>query len=141
MPVAAIIAGVIGAAGIGVSLSGARKAENAAKRASAEEARLEGIVTEEKLRQMVIEEATVRGETIGMAAASGVEVGKGSVIDILAEQAYNFTRERAAVKSAGATRASNALSRGSMAAQQARYEGISTALNQAANIALLFRNG
>lgn len=139
MPIGAIIAGVIGAAGIGVSLSGAKKAERAAKSQAAEEARLEGIVTEEKLRQMNIEEMVTRGETIAAAAASGVEVGKGSVLDILSEQAYNFQRERGAVKSAGATRASNALARGSMAASQARYQGISTALNQAANIALLYQ--
>lgn len=139
MAIAAIVAGVIGVAGIATSLSGSAKAAKAAKGAAANEARLEGIVTEEKLRQMVIEEEDIRGQTIADAAASGIEVGKGSVTDILAEQAYNFTRERAAVKGAGATRAANALTRGSMAAQQARYEGIGTALNQAANIALLFR--
>lgn len=154
MAIAAIISGVIGAASIGTSLIGGRKAEKAAKAQAAEEARLEGIVTDEKLRQMDIERDVVRGETIAQAAASGVEVapgmqdlfdqyggvyGKGSVLDILSEQAVNFDREREAVVGAGATRAANALTRGSMAATQARYEGISTALNQAANIALLFR--
>ena len=156
MPVAAIVGAVIGVAGIATSLSGARSAEQRAEEQAEEEARLEGIVTEERLRQMDVEEMVTRGETIAAAAASGVEVsgrqadmdgpvgeksvmGKGSVVDILAEQAYNYAREREAVSEAGATRAANALSRGAMAAEQARYQGISTALNQAANIALLFR--
>ena len=141
MPLAAAVVGaVLGGASIATSLSGQRKAGRAAREAAEEEARLEGLVTEEALRQMQVEEMVVRGETIASAAASGVEVNKGSVTDVLAEQAYNFQRERAATRNAGATRARNALNRGSAAASAARYEGISTALNQASNIALMFRH-
>ena len=147
MPVAAAIGAVVGIAGIVTSLSGAKKAERAAKAAAKEEARLEGIVTREKLRQMGIDQLRTEGETILGGAASGVEVGDGrgdnavmetSVTSILDEVRKNYGNERSAVARAGATRAANALTRGSNAASIARYQGISNALNYTGMIANAF---
>ena len=139
MPIA--IAGAI-AAGIGAvsSIVGRAKAAKAAKRAAREEARLEGIVTAEKIRQLHIQERVMKGETIAGYAGGGVKAfhggtggqgGRGPAIGsakpVLAEQAKEFRQERAVTGEAGASRSSNALSRGAMMADQYRYSSYASA--------------
>jgi len=116
-------------AAIGViSLIGASKAKSSARKAAAEEARLEGIVTGAKIETLQQEETVLRGQTIAGAAGSGVNVTKGSPLQILAEQAKTFAREKKTVATAGASRAAQAKTRGRMVGQQAMYHGISSAL-------------
>lgn len=107
------------------SLFGGRSAEKAAKRQAREEARLEGIVTLEKVRKLFIEERITRGQTEAAAAASGVDVRRGSVAQILAEQATEFARETGFTREVGASRAANIRQQGAAIGAQARYQGIS----------------
>jgi hypothetical protein len=117
----------VGIAAVGAisSLIGGSKAEKAAKRQAREEARLEGIVTGEKLRKLRIEEQITKGQTIAAGAASGVDVRRGSVAMILAEQQREFTRERHITEQVGASRAANIRQQGAAIGAQARYQGIS----------------
>jgi hypothetical protein len=131
---AAIVGAVFAGIGALSSIMGGRKADRDAKRAAAEEARLEGLVTREKVRQIGVEERVMRGDTIAAVAGSGVKAGEGSPLQILAEQAREFGRQRSIVSEVGATKAAAALTRGSMIGQQARYQSYSTASNQFAQM-------
>jgi hypothetical protein len=118
-----------GAAVIGAvsSIFGSKKAGDAAKEQARKEAVAEGIVTGEKLRLSVQEEARLRGQTIAAVAASGVEVGKHSPMDVLAEQAAEYTRQRGVIKQVGATKAAAALAQGSAIASAAKWQGYAAA--------------
>lgn len=109
------------------SIIGGNKAKHASKRASREEARLEGIVTGQKIRELFAEERQLHGDTIGAAAGSGVDVGFGSVLDVLSEQASTFERTRDVTRQVGASKASVALQRGSMIGNLYQSQGISSA--------------
>jgi len=129
-----IIAGILSGVGAIASLAGGREAEKAADRQAAEEARLEGIVTDEKIRQLGVEEEVVRGETIASVAGSGVKVDSGSPLMVLATQASEYERLRNVTREAGASRAANALARGDLVGKQAKYGSYSSAANQFANM-------
>lgn len=142
---------IVGAAlaGLGAitGIIGGNKASKAAKKQAREEARLEGIVTAEKVRQLEKQEVITRGETIAGYAGSGVKVGKnitseglrgmsGSPLMVLAEQAREFARERQVTQEAGASRAAQALGSGKAIADQYKYGGYSQA---ASGFAQMFR--
>jgi hypothetical protein len=131
------------AAGIGAlsSILGGRSAAKDAKRAAAEDARLEGIVTREKIRQIGVEERVLRGETIAAAAGSGVKAGVGSPLQILAEQAREFGRQKTITSEVGASKAASALQRGQMAGSQAKYSSYSSAANQFASMFNILGSG
>lgn len=95
---------------------------------------MEEAVTEERLRQLRVEERTMAGETRGRVAASGARVTSGSALEVLAEQEREFARERAITAEVGASRAQTALKRGENLARQYRYQGYSDAAGSLANI-------
>ncbi len=135
LAVAGIAANVVGA---GLSLFGASSAKTAAENAAAREAKLEGKVTDERIRQISRQETIMRGQTVAATAGGGVKVGSGSSLAILADQASEFRREKQITREVGATRAKASLERGSALATQYRYQGLTGAvggLGQAFSIA------
>ncbi len=130
LAVAGIAANVIGAA---FGLSGASKAAKAADRAGKREAKLEGLVTDERLRQIDREEMLMREDTIARTAGSGVLVGSQSSLEVLADQASEFRKEYRITREAGATRSRAALEGGRATAQQYKYQGYSSAVGGIAN--------
>lgn len=116
--------------GILSGIFGAKKAKRAARRQAEEEARIEGEITEERQRQIDVEERALRGETIARSAASGVKVTSGSTLEILAEQAYEFEKERAITEKVGASKARAALDRGSSLAAQIESQAIGSSASQ-----------
>lgn len=143
----AIAGAAIAAVGVISGFLGAKKAEKAAKRAAREEARLEGIVTGEKLRQLGIEARVFEGQQIASYAGSGVKtgiahdvhatqvgVGPGSPADILKEQRDEFGRIRKVTEEVGATKMAQSLTRGTNIANAYRYQGYSQSAAGIANI-------
>jgi hypothetical protein len=123
---------------IGSSIFGGKKASDSASKYGDEESYLEGVVTEAKVRSLRKEERTLAGDTRAAAAASGVKANMGSPQDILKEQAITFQEEINTVKKSGATRSSQAQTRGRMAGNQAMYRGLSDAFSIASNYANSF---
>ena len=143
MALAAIAAGASLASGILGGLGG-NKAKKAARRAAAEQARQENVVTAERIRQLQQEERSLAGRTRAISAGSGAVVGQGSILQILAEQAREFERERRIVKSVGASRAKAALDQGRAVGDQAFYGGLGNlfaGIGSAANTWNMFRKG
>ena len=122
--VAAVIG--VGAAVLGgaLSFSGSKSAKKAARRAAAEQARQEKVVTEERIRQLYQEERSLSGRTRAISAGSGAVVGQGSILQILAEQASEFERERRITRSVGASRVKASLDQGKAIGDQAFYSGL-----------------
>jgi hypothetical protein len=129
------VQGALALVSIGSSIFGGMKGKSASEKAADEEARLEGVVTEAKVRSLRKEERTLAGDTRAAAAASGVKADMGSPLDILKEQAITFQEEINTVKKSGATRSSQAQTRGRMAGNQAMYRGLSDAFSIASNYA------
>ena len=129
---------VVGAvfAGLGAisSIIGGNKASHAARRAGREEARLEGLVTAEKIRNLEVDERVMRGETRAQVAGSGVKVGEGSPLQILAEQARSFAAERKITGEVGASKAGLAITRARGVSSAARYGSYASAANQFATM-------
>ena len=123
-PFAAVGIG-LSALGLISNFLGSKKASSAAKKEAKEGARLEGMVTAEKIRQLHVEEKVMRGETIAAYAGSGVKVGTGSPLDILAEQRKEFAFQRDITSRVGATKAAQGLTRGQNIASAYRYQGYS----------------
>ena len=122
--VAGIAVSVIGA---GLSYKGSQDAGDAAKDASKEEARLEGLVTDARIEQIEREEMMMAEATTAAVAGSGVKVGGGSELAVLADQASEFRKEQRITKEVGATRSRAALAGGAATAQQYKYQGYSQA--------------
>lgn len=116
-----------------LNILGGIKGKKAAEEYAADEAKMEGVITQAKLEDLKVEERVLKGQTIAGAAGSGVKVDKGSPLEVLREQAESFTKERQTVARVGATRASNTLMRGAMAGRQALYQGWAAGLTQAAS--------
>ena len=110
------------------SIFAGRSAKKAAERQGEEEARLEGLVTDEKLRQLRKEETALAGSTVASAAGSGVKVGTGSPLSILAEQASEFAYERLITERVGASRTSLALAQGRSIGQRAQSQAYAQAI-------------
>ncbi len=157
MPVPfAAIAAATGVVGLISGFVGSKKASKAAKKQAAEEARLEGLVTQEKLRQLRIDERTVYGETLAGYAGGGVqavapelqETGfnrllgttasvrpqSGSPQQILAEQAKTFQAERDITATVGASKVAQSLAHGRNVAEAYKWGGYSDAATGIANI-------
>lgn len=130
MPWPAVAGAVLAGIGAISSILGGNKASHAAKRAGREEARLEGLVTAEKIRNLGIDERVMRGETRAQVAGSGVKVGEGSPLQVLAEQARSFAAERKITSEVGASKADLALTRARGVASAARYGSYANAANQ-----------
>lgn len=128
MPISYVAAG-IAAVGLISSFLGSKKASKAAKEQAAEEARLEGIVTTERLRQLGKEERSLYGETVAGYAGGGVlaTTGAGSVSRVLQEQRVEFAFEKEVTREAGASRVQQALLGGKSISDQYKYAGISNA--------------
>lgn len=137
----AVAAGVAAAASVASAVSGlvgGSKAKKAAKRAAAKEAQIEKQVTAERLDRLELERRSLAGTTVARAAGSGVLVGSGSVLQILAEQAREFERQRSITARVGASRASAAIASGRAIGQQAQAQGLQNlfaGIGQAASIA------
>lgn len=121
--------------GIGYSAYQGRKAEKAAEGAAAEEARIEGEVTQERLAQIEREEMLTREATVAGAVGQGIRTESGSVLEVLADQAAQFERERTITEEVGASRATAALARGESLSQQIRAGTIASTFSGLANTA------
>ena len=133
---AAILAGVGALSGI----IGGNKAKHAAEDQAREEARLEGLVTKEKLRQLGKEEIALKGATIAAVAGSGVKTDIGSPLAVMAEQATEFFFEKKIVKDVGASRTALALQKGRAIGQQAQYQGYSQGLSSLSSMFSILAN-
>ena len=114
------------------SIVGGIKGGKSAGAAGRAEARAEGDITSAKLEDLFAEERNMRGQTLAGAAGANVKVDKGSPVEILAEQARTFERERQITAKVGASRASITKQRGEMLGKQIAYQGISTGIGQLA---------
>jgi hypothetical protein len=119
---------------------GASSAMKKGKKAGREQAFAEQTVTKAKVEDLLKEERAMKGATIAGAAGSGVKVNQGSPLQILAEQAREFERERMTVKEVGATKTAAALTRSDMARTAAGYQGYSQALSSASTAFSLIAN-
>jgi hypothetical protein len=131
-------------AAVGVALSavsvissfvGGQKASDAAKKQARLEARAETTVTNERLRQLDVEERVLRGETIAGYAGGGVLAMGGSPSEVLFEQQKEFARERFVTGRVGATRVQQSLAGGKSVADYYRY---SSYANVAAGLSDIF---
>jgi hypothetical protein len=125
---------VIAAVGMIADFLGSKKSASGAAKASHREAFAERRVTQEKVRQLHKEERTMAGDTRAKAAGSHVKAGQGSPLDVLAEQAKEFSRERQIVEQVGATKAASALQRGRDVGNAVRYQSYSNLATGASNI-------
>ncbi len=141
------------AAGIGVGIAGAiasfigsKKAAKAARKQGAEEARIEGLITDEKLRELDVQERTMYGETLGQYAGSGVlgtfqgtggNAGQpmvGSPKAVLDEQQASFAAERSITKEVGASNVAQTLMGAKALSDQYRYSGYANVASSLSNI-------
>jgi len=135
------VAAAVGVLGLLSQLGGGAAAKKDAAKAAANEAKLEGIVTQSKVAGLEAEQRQMASSTKAMAAGSGVSATTGSPLQILAEQAREFGREIMTVRKAGASRAAQAQTRGRMTGNQAMYQGFSQAASSASNVFSLFAKG
>jgi hypothetical protein len=141
VPTGLLVAGVA-MQGLGMisDFVGGRKAASAAKKAGKKQASDERVITAERIRQLQIEERTLRGETIAKVAGSHVKVGQGSPLEILAEQAREFSKERQITGQVGATKAAAALQRGRDVGSIAKYQSYSNIAQGASQIFNIMSN-
>lgn len=140
----AIAAAAIGAVGLISSFISSRKGSKGAKKAAREEARLEGLTTQERLRQLDIEERAMYGQTLAGYAGSGVQavapglgqaqVQSGSPQAVLSEQAKEFGYQKQITEQVGATKVAQSLARGKNVAEQYKWQGYSNAAGGIANM-------
>jgi hypothetical protein len=135
---AAYAAAAIGTVGLITGFLGSKKASKAAKKQSKEEARLEGLVTAEKLRNLRIDERNLYGETLAGFASGGVQAvaptlagnartQTGSPQQIISEQAKTFAGERSIVSQVGASKVAQSLQHGKNVAEAYKWGGYSNA--------------
>ena len=135
-----VLQGVAAAVGVGAQVAGTSRTMKKGKEAAREAALAEQTVTKAKVIDLLKEERAMRGATIAGAAGSGVKVNQGSPLQILAEQAREFERERMTVKEVGATKTAAALTRSDMARTAAGYQGYSQAVSSASTAFSLIAN-
>ena len=160
----AIAAVVVSAVGLISNFLGSKKAASAAKSEATEQARLEGLTTDEKIRRLGIDQRSLYGETLAGYASGGVlarapslggaltlgdtfgsagdyggalSVMTGSPGAVIQEQAKEFAFERDITRKVGATKVSQALTRGENVADQYKYAGFS---NVATGISSIMAN-
>jgi hypothetical protein len=141
----AIASVVVGAVGVISSFLGSKKASKAAKKQAEEEARLERLVTAERVRQLGREERQLYGDTVAGYAGGGVLSSFGSMANVpretigspgtvLAEQSAEFQREREITQKVGATKVAQGLARGKATAEAYKYAGYTNAAQGISNI-------
>jgi hypothetical protein len=141
----AVAGAVIGAVGLISNFLGSKKAGKAAKKQSEEEARLEGLVTDEKLRQLSIEERITYGETLSGYASGGVLATTqnlsgaatpltGSPSTIIDEQRKTFADERSITRQVGASKVAQSLQHGKNVASAYKWSGYSDTASGISNI-------
>ena len=133
------------AVGLITSYIGSKKAAASAKEEAAEQARLEGMVTDEKIRTLGIDERTLYGETVSGYARGGVQavgptLGGGALPQtgtpqtVLAEQSREFAYQKDITQKVGATKAQAALTRGKNVADAYRWSGYANVASGISNI-------
>ena len=154
-PVAAAMA-AIAVVGLISNFVGSKKASSAAKKQASEEARIEGLVTDEKLRQLRIDERTLYGETMAGFAGGGVLANAptlegtnmdrllgttgaarpqtGSVQSVMSEQSKSFKQQRDITATVGASKVAQTLQHGKNVAEQYKYQGYGNAATGISNI-------
>jgi hypothetical protein len=132
------VAAAMAIIGAGSSIFGGISGSKAAKSAAKVQGRQELELTQAKIEDLKLEERNLAGQTKAAVAGAGVKVGAGSPLEVLAEQAKNFMRERQTVAKVGATNASVINKRGSMVGKQALYQGVGQGASQMSNAFSLF---
>jgi hypothetical protein len=140
MPALTIASTILTGGSVLSGIFGASKAKKAARRKAEEEAAAEGEVTAERVRQIDVEEKALRGETIAKTAASGIKTTSGTTISLLAEQAYEFEKERAITEKVGASKATSALARGNSLAAQIDSQAIGSSVSQLTSLFSILSN-
>ena len=141
----AIAGAVIGAVGLISGFLSSRKAASSAKKEAKEQARLEGLVTQEKIRTLGIDERTLYGQTVSGYARGGVQavgptLGGGALPQtgtpqtVLGEQAREFAYQKDITQKVGATKAQAALTRGQNVADAYRWSGYANVASGISNI-------
>lgn len=131
----AIAGAAVQAVGLISDFIGAKKQEHAAERAGERAAEAERRTTAERIRQIGIEERTLRGDTLAATAASRVKVDSTSPLLVLAEQTREYGREKQFVREVGATQANAALQHGRDMAKSIRYQAYVDHIRGATGIA------
>jgi hypothetical protein len=148
VPAGVAIAGiVVGAIGVISSFLGSKKASKAAKKQAEEEARLEKLVTDERIRELGREERQLYGETVAGYVGGGVLSSFGSMVtgdvpretigsasSVLAEQRAEFLREKSITQKVGASKVAQSLASGKAVASAYKFQGYSNAASGIANI-------
>jgi hypothetical protein len=145
MPALATAAVVTGVVSLISGFVGSKKAGKAAKKQSAEEARLEKLVTDEKLRNLRTEERTVYGQTLAGFASGGVLATAptlggtatpltGSPSTIIDEQRKTFADERSITRQVGASKVAQSLQHGKNVASAYKWSGYSDTASGISNI-------
>lgn len=111
------------------SIIGGIKGKKAARKAAAAEVRVDAQATREQLRQMTYAEQVERSSIIAQYAGSGADVNVGSPLNVMAEQAREYARQRDSVQNAARLRQANIRLRGRNTGQQALWNGITGAFN------------
>jgi hypothetical protein len=133
------VAVALGAVDLISGIMGGSSAKRAAKREAKEEARLEGLLTTEKVRQLDVEQRLREGETRAGYASGRVDIRSKSALDIITEQKATALKERQTILEVGASRAANALQRGSNLSEQIGYKTIGDAAGSASNLFTLIK--
>ena len=140
-----VASAVVGVVGLISNFVGSKKAGKAAKKQSEEEARLEKLVTDEKLRQLGIDERTTYGQTLAGFASGGVLATAptlgggatpltGSPSTIIDEQRKTFADERSITRQVGASKVAQSLQHGKNVASAYKWSGISDTASGISNI-------
>ncbi len=106
------------------SLIGGIKAKAAAREEGKQQAAMEDRITSEKMHLIGKEERFREGEVKAAAAGSGVNISVGSPLQILAEQAQAFTRQKQVTAETGAMKSRLALTRARNVGDAAMYQGV-----------------
>ena len=125
---------VLGTIGLISGFIGSKKASKAAKEESKEQARLEGLLTDEQLRRIGIDQRNMYGETLAGYASGGVQataptlagdarLQTGSPQQVIQEQTSEFDKQRQITSDVGATKVSQALTRGQNVADAYKWGG------------------
>lgn len=144
-----VAATVVAAYGVYSQNQAARDARRSANQSADEEARLEGILTDEKIRQMGQEREQTLGIQRSGYAGSGVEVGSsqlrpgeqiasGSVMDVLTETSEEYAKQISATRETGASRAANIITRGNMIGDNYVNQAQANAWSSAGNIFMMW---
>ncbi len=109
------------------SLIGGRMAKTAAEREGNLIAGQEDLITGAKVADLKIQERVMSGQTQAAAVGSGVKATTGSPLEILAEQARQFARERDVTAQVGAMKSRLARERAYNVGQAALYQSYGAA--------------